>query len=98
MLDKPQNAMNNPSAKKPNCPSFKGFFRLTSEKRVRIVFPKRNIPPDIRQLYFGRGYFEMQNTFDLPGVVLQKLGLDFYRIPSGFYVVQEDQDFIRVDF
>ena len=80
------------------CPSFKAFFRLTPDKRVRIFFLKRHLPPEVIQRHFSKGQFEMPVTFELPSMVLLKLGIEHYKIQTGCYPIQEDHDFIRVDF
>lgn len=98
MFHTPQKKGNGHSAKEPRCPSYKAFFRLTSESRVGVFFLKRHLPAEVIQQHFGKGHFEMPFSFDLPTVVLLELGLDTYKIHSGFYPVQEDHEFIRVDF
>jgi hypothetical protein len=40
----------------------------------------------------------MSENFELPSVILLKLGIQSYKINSGFYMIQEDPKVIRVDF
>ncbi|MDX1910506.1 MAG: hypothetical protein SFV22_03420 [Saprospiraceae bacterium] len=80
------------------CPAFKAYFRLGSDKRLRVFFLKRQIPPALVKEHFGNGHFEMPTAFDLPGELLRYLGVEQYRIHPGKYPVSEDPDFIRVDF
>lgn len=40
----------------------------------------------------------MPNALDLPHFVLNRLGIDSYKIHQGVYPVHENPDFIRVDF
>ena len=86
------------SVKRSKCPSYRAYFRLTSEMRVCIFFLKRHLPDDVIQQHFAKGHFEMPYNFELPPVVLHKLGIDHYRIHSGLYSVAEDRDFIKVYF
>lgn len=79
------------------CPSFRAFFRLLPDRRLRIFFLKRGLSPAIIRYYFGNGQFIMPSPFDLPCDLLKTLGLDYYRIQAGAYSVQEDTEFLMVD-
>jgi len=98
MFNTQQKMANGYSASVQGCPSYKAYFRLTPESRVRIFFLKRHLPSEVIQRHFANGHFEMPFTFELPSIVLHKLGIEYYKIHSGLYPVQEDHDFIRVDF
>jgi hypothetical protein len=80
------------------CPSFKAYFRLTPERRLRVFFLKRHLPHNVIQRHFGKGQFEMPFTFELPSILLLKLGIESYKIHPGSYPVQEDLDFLKIDF
>lgn len=86
------------SAQDHHCPSYNADFLLTAENRLRIYFLKRHLPKELIQQQFGSGRFEMPFSYELPSHVLLKLGIESYKIPSGSYAVQEDSDFIRIDF
>lgn len=92
------NPSRNGSNTRVHCPAYRAFFRLTEDKRVRVYFLKRSLPTEIHIRHFGKGYFEINCPFDLPSVVLKKLGIDFYRINPGVYRVQEDSEFVQVVF
>lgn len=81
-----------------DCPSYTAYFRLMPDSKVRVFFIKRKLPAEVIQQYFGKGQFEMPFNFDLPSIVLHKLGIESYQINSGFYTVQEDHHYIKVDF
>lgn len=98
MYHTPQKFGKEPSFKDPRCPSYKAYFRVTPESRVRIFFLKRHLPAEVIQLHFGKGQFEMPFAYDLPSCILLKLGLESYKIQSGLYPVQEESEFISVDF
>lgn len=80
------------------CPAYNAYFRLSPDKRLRVFFLKRQIPPILLKEHFGNGHFEMPAALDLPIDLLRYLGIDQYRIHSGKYPIYEDNDFIRVDF
>jgi len=92
------NPAHNASTKRAYCHSFRAYFRLTEDRHVRVYFLKRSLPPEVHRRHFGSGYFEISDPFELPSVVLRKLGLDYYRINPGIYRVQEDADFVQVVF
>jgi len=94
----PQKLRNGHSAFVPRCPAYKAYFRLTPDNRVRVFFIKRNLPAEVIQLHFGKGLFEMPFALELPPIVLLKLGLESFKIISGLYPIQEDLEFISVDF
>jgi len=98
MYHAPQKLEKGLSFKDQRCPSYKVYFRVTPDKRLCIFFLKRLLPKEVIQLHFGKGQFEMPFNYDLPAYILLKLGLESYKIQSGLYPIQEDQDFIRVDF
>lgn len=98
MYNTQQTARKSHSGADQPCLSYTAYFRLTQDKRVCVFFPKRKLPLEVRQRYFGKGQFEMPSAFDLPAIVLLKLGLEAYQINSGLYPVQENHDFIRIDF
>lgn len=98
MFNTPQKLGNGHSAKEQRCPAYKAYFRLTADSRVRMFFPKRHLPPEVIQRHFGKGQFEMPFPYDLPTVVLLKLGIESYKIHTGLYPIQEDRDFIKIDF
>ncbi len=98
MYATPQKLRIGHSAFVPRCPAYRAYFRLTPDGRVRIFFVKRHLPPDVIQLHFGKGLFEMPFAYELPPIVLLKLGLESFKIFSGLYPIQEDLDFISVDF
>lgn len=98
MFNTPQTMGKGPAAKEQRCPSYKAYFRVTPESRVRIFFLKRHLPAEIIQLHFGKGQFEMPFTYELPACLLLKLGLETYKIQSGLYPVMEERDFISVVF
>ncbi len=79
------------------CPSFKSYFRLMPNQRVRIFFVKRNMPAEVQKYQFGQGRFIMPDAIDLPPDVLKRLGITFYRIHSGYYPVLENEHFIMID-
>ncbi len=68
------------------------------DSKLRVSFIKRQLPVKLIQRYFGNGHFEMSENFELPSVILLKLGIQSYKINSGFYMIQEDPKVIRVDF
>jgi hypothetical protein len=88
---------NRPLVQHQCCPSFKAYFRLTQEKRVRVFFPKKHLPLEVRQLHFGEGVFSMSCSIELPSIILLKLGIEYYKIHPGLYPIQEDHDFFKVD-
>ncbi len=79
------------------CPSFNAFFRLLPNRRVRIYFLKRDLPPAVVRNYFGNGQFVMPSPFELPADLLKMLGIDYYNILSGAYLVQEDHEYYILD-
>lgn len=83
--------------KKNSCPSFRAFFRLLPDRRIRIFFLKRGLPPSHIRFYFRNGQFLMPTHFDLPVDLLKSLGMEHYRIQAGAYVIQEDTEYIMVD-
>lgn len=40
----------------------------------------------------------MSTPFELPSDLLKVLGIDYYRIAPGNYPIQEDHEYITVDF
>jgi hypothetical protein len=83
--------------KKNTCQSFHASFRMLPDKRVRIFFLKRDLPPSVIHTYFGTGFFEMPSAFDLPVNLTKSLGLDTYKIQPGLYVVREDKEHLMID-
>ena len=98
MFNTPPQLGKAPSAMEQRCISYKAYFQLTSEKRLRVSFLKRHLPKDVIQTHFGKNHFEMPFALELPLVVLAQLGIESYKIHSGYYPVQEDADFIKIDF
>jgi len=80
-----------------SCPTYKAFFRVTPDRRVRIFFVKRELTAKVIRCYFGSGQFFMSDSFELPVELLKSLGLDYYKINSGAYPVLEDNEYIMVD-
>jgi hypothetical protein len=48
--------------------------------------------------FFGKGIFEMPLPFDVPATVLKPIGMTTFRIHSGNYAIQENHEFIIIDF
>ncbi len=98
MFNLQQKMGNAHSHNKPRCPAYRAYFRLSPERKVRIFFLKRHLPSEVMQLQFGKGQFEMPFMYELPPVVLLKLGIESYKIQPGTYPIMESPEYIRVDF
>lgn len=98
MFHAPPKMRKSPSAKELRCSSYKAYFRVTLESKVRIFFLRRQLPDEIIQHHFGKGQFEMPFSCDLPDCVLRKLGLESYKIQPGLYPVFEENGFISIVF
>lgn len=96
MINPPYHQQERYASVAKECASFRAYFRLSPEKRVQVFFVKRNLPNEILFRHFGNGYFEMPFAYELPGFILKRLGLDYYKIQAGMYPVQEDCHFIKV--
>lgn len=83
---------------KKECPSFSGSFRLTPDKRVRVVFLKQNLSHDVIKRYFRNGYFEMEKDFELPAMISLQIGIESCIIHSGHYPIHEDKHFFWINF
>jgi hypothetical protein len=80
------------------CPSYRAYFRLTPDSRLRIFFPKQYLTTILIQQHFGKSHFEMPYPLEVPAAILLKLGIESYKIHSGLYAIKEDRNFITVDF
>lgn len=87
-----------PTLSKKECASVRVYFRINLEKRVELYFLKRSLSAEIRLQYFSRGYFEMPSSYELPPILLKRLGIDSCILPKGIYPITEDSDFIKVCF
>jgi len=79
------------------CWSIAASFILLPSRRMRILIPKKNLPPTAIQYYFADQQFVMPFDFELPEDLLRHLGIDYYRIHTGVYRIQEDNEYIMVD-
>lgn len=98
MFSSPPGKDRNLPSRQPACPSYKAFFGLLPDRKVRIFFLKRSLSSAAIQYYFGEGHFIMSTPFELPSDLLKVLGIDYYRIAPGNYPIQEDHEYITVDF
>lgn len=79
------------------CPVLPITYRLLSNQRIRLYFPKGVLPPAVMQQQFGHGQFVMNAPIDLPPGVLRRLGIGAYTIQAGTYAVQENENYVMVD-
>lgn len=70
------------------CPSYKAYFRLTSNSRVGVLFLKRLLPAEVIQLHFSKGHFEITFPLELPTAILLELGIESYMIHSECYPIR----------
>ena len=80
-----------------SCRPVPATIQMLTNRRLRILFLKKQRSPAVLHVHFGNQQFVMPVDFDVPLEVLTFLGLGQYRNHSGVYQVHEDHDYIMVD-
>lgn len=63
-----------------------------------VFFLQKKYDHCLGRAFFGKGIFDMPLPFDVPATVLKPIGMTTFRIHSGNYAIQENHEFIIIDF
>lgn len=82
--------------KKP-CPRTEVVFRRTQNGYARIYFMKSSMSADVVANFFQHDYFKIDNAFELPVPIVQRLQLNERRVGAGCYKLRENKDYYIID-
>ena len=54
--------------------------------------------PCTTEQYFGSGFFEIEEAFEMPEAILNLLGIDHYIVYPGRYRITKSESFVKVIF
>lgn len=80
------------------CGASLAYIQVLNSSTIRVEFLKDSITPEQYALRFANGYFCLEEAFDFPNQLLTALGTDSACLVKGDYPIQDEPQFITVDF
>ncbi len=86
------------SAKKPcSCRSL-ATIQLLDKNLLQFVFDKNKMNHKTFEKYFKSGFFQVDDGYEMPSAILEKINLEKYTIKNGRYPVLKNGDTLKVVF
>jgi hypothetical protein len=87
-----------PDLRQQECNYAKARVCIEPNNRLSFFFEKSSMKPCTAEQYFGSGFFEMEEAFNMPEAILNLLGIDHYIVYPGKYRIIESKSFMKVIF
>ena len=80
------------------CGASLAYLQVPNSSTIRVEFLKDSITPEQYALRFASGYFCLEEAFDFSDELLTALKIDNPSIAKGVYRIEDEPQFIIVDF